>query len=262
MAMCGGLEMGHTKRGSVTSMVALTIDGRTIQAAEGSSVLSAALSAGITIPHLCRLASDTPDVAPASCRLCMVQIDGMGDPVTACTVTVQRGMTVHTATEAVRRLQKTALKLLLSVHRVDCKNCPAHRACALQRMAGFLGIGLTCKPFERVLKTPEIDSAHPLLDHYPNRCVLCGNCVRVCRQRHPHAYLSFAGRGFKTVVGCFGTDPETASVCRSCRDCLKVCPTGALVERAAADECALSSVNDWEPYSNDPTSEEKGNPAP
>jgi predicted molibdopterin-dependent oxidoreductase YjgC len=74
-------------------------------------------------------------------------------------VTVENGMTVHTGTEAVRSLQKTALKLLLSVHRVDCKHCPANKACALQDMAKFLGVGLGCKPFERVLKEPEVDPA-------------------------------------------------------------------------------------------------------
>jgi hypothetical protein len=128
-------------------MINLTVDDRVIQAPDGSSVLSACLAAGITIPHLCWLEADTPADAPAACRLCFVEIDGFREPVTACTVTVENGMTVHTGTEAVRDLQKTAFKLLLSVHRVDCKHCPANKACALQDMAKFLGVGLGCKPF-------------------------------------------------------------------------------------------------------------------
>ncbi len=83
-------------------MVTLTVDDRTIQAQAGSSVLSACLSAGITIPHLCWLEADAPADAPASCRLCLVEIDGIREPVTACTVAVESGMTVHTATDAVR----------------------------------------------------------------------------------------------------------------------------------------------------------------
>jgi NADH dehydrogenase/NADH:ubiquinone oxidoreductase subunit G len=210
-------------------MVTLTVDHRTIQAPEGSSVLSACLSAGIYIPHLCWLASDTPADAPAACRLCFIDVDGFREPVSACTLTVENGMTVHTATDAVRRLQKTALKLLLSVHRVDCKRCPANKACALQNIAAYLNAGLGCKPFERVLKQPEVDSRHPVFDYYPNRCVLCGICVRNCGR------LSFAGRGFDTVVGYFDADPRAAADCLSCRACLEACPTGALVERKVAE---------------------------
>ena len=216
-------------------MVTLTVDGQTVQASPDSSVLSACLAAGIYIPHLCWLESDTPADAPAACRLCFVKIEGLGEPAAACAITVENGMTVHTATEAVRSLQKAALKLLLSVHRVDCKNCPANKACALQNIAKFLGVGLACKPFARVLTEPEVDSRHPLFDVYRNRCVLCGVCVRVCRQLHDRPQLSFAGRGFDTVVGHFDALSDAAPHCTACRACLDACPTGALVEKNASD---------------------------
>lgn len=215
-------------------MVTLTVDGRAIEAPAGSSLLAACLAADIHIPHLCWMKSDTPDDAPAACRLCLVEIEGVAQPVTACTTPVENGMTVRTDTEAVRDLQKTALKLLLSVHRVDCKNCPANKRCALQATARFLGVGLSCKPFARVLKEPEVDARHPLFDYYPNRCVLCGMCLRSCQAAGDPACLSFAGRGFDTVVGYFDADPDAAARCATCKACLTVCPTGALVEREQA----------------------------
>jgi predicted molibdopterin-dependent oxidoreductase YjgC len=85
------------------------------------------------------------------------------------------------------------------VHRVVCKNCPAHRRCDLQRIAKFLKIGLTPGRLDRYRKEPEVDSTHPCLDYYPNRCVLCGRCVHVCRRQHRDAILTFAKRGFDTV---------------------------------------------------------------
>jgi len=143
-------------------------------------------------------------------------------------VPVQAAMVVRTDTPAVRRLQRTALKLLLSVHDVDCRNCPANRKCTLQHLARFLKVGLKSKGLRHRLKEPPIDDRHPCLDYFPNRCVLCGRCVAVCRRASDRPELTFAKRGFDTVVSFFGRTDSARHDCATCRACIDTCPVAAL----------------------------------
>ena len=129
-------------------------------------------------------------------------------------------------------MQKTALQLLLSVHDVDCKNCPANRQCALQDMAKFLKVALKARGLDRLLKETRIDAHHPFWDHYPNRCVLCGKCVYVCRQQHNRAGLTFAGRGIDTVIAFYRHPQAEQLPCDTCQACVAVCPVAALLPKA------------------------------
>ena len=183
-------------------MVKLIVDSKEIKVKEGTILLQACLDNDIYIPNLCYL--ESMDAPSASCRMCFVEIEGEEKPVTSCTVPVEDDMVVKTDTLAVRRLQRTALRLLLSVHHVDCKNCQANKKCELQRIAKFLKVGLKPKHLERYLKEKEIDQDHPFLDYYPNRCVLCGKCVHICRKQHGRSGLTFAKRGFDTVISFYG----------------------------------------------------------
>jgi bidirectional [NiFe] hydrogenase diaphorase subunit len=205
-------------------MISLSVDDCRIEAPAGANLLSVCLDNGIYIPHLCYLkAAQRP---AGACRMCFVEIEGRPAPVAACTIKVEPGLSVRSDTPAVRRLQKSALRMLLSVHRVDCKNCHANKCCDLQRIAKFLKVGLNSKPLPLELKAREVDDSHPRILHYPNRCVLCGKCVAVCRDRLGHAGLTFARRGFATVVTFFG--PTTHSACEQCQACVDVCPVGAM----------------------------------
>jgi predicted molibdopterin-dependent oxidoreductase YjgC len=210
-------------------MITLRIDDQEIEVAEGKNLLEASLDNGIYIPNLCYLKGMKSP--PAACRLCFVEIEGVDNPVLSCSVRIGREMVVNTDTPRVRRLQKTGLQLLLSVHDVDCKNCPANRKCALQEMAKFLRVALKTKAFDRYLKEIPIDEGHPFLDYYPNRCVLCGKCVYMCRQRQNRPGLTFARRGIDTVIGLYAPPQTESPPCDSCQACVAVCPVAALLPK-------------------------------
>ena len=208
-------------------MANLLVDNRKIEAEEGSNLLQVCLKNEIYIPNLCFLEQMSDH--PSSCRMCFVEIDGENGPVPACTVTVTEGMTVKTDTDAVRQLQKTAFQLLMSVHDVDCGNCPANKACELQRIARHLKVPLKPGALEKELKTADQDHVHPLIDYCPNRCVLCARCIRTCKENHGQSIMSFAKRGFDTLITFYGQGDLIETPCDSCLACVEICPVGALV---------------------------------
>ncbi len=205
--------------------VSLTIDGKKITARTGEKILWAALDNGIYIPNLCAMRDEAE--SEAACRLCFVEIEGKEEPVTACTEEVAEGMAVNTRGEKALDLARTGFELLMASHPVDCANCPANRACELQRIAKHLKVSLKAKHFRLLLRNLPVDDSNPLFTYDPNKCVLCGRCVRVCRQRRETAILGFAHRGFERVVTTFGDEP-IGDRCLECGECVELCPTGAL----------------------------------
>jgi len=219
-------------------MITLMVDNKKLAVEAGTNLLKACLDHDIYIPNLCYM--EGMEHPPASCRLCFVEIEGEDRPIPACTVQIRTELVVKTDSPRVRQLQKTALQLLLSVHDVDCRNCSANRKCVLQNMAKFLNVGLKPKRFALFLKQVQIDRRHPFLDYYPNRCVLCGRCVQVCRDRHNQAQLAFTKRGFDTVIGFFeGSDPPSLS-CDTCRACIEACPVGAILPKSANESIPMT----------------------
>ena len=204
----------------------LTIDGRKITAPAGTSLLRAALDNGIYIPNLCAIREKAEP--SASCRLCWVEIEGRTGPVTACTEPVAGGLVVNTRGEKALALARTGFELLMASHALDCGHCPANRACELQNIARVLGCKLKSKRFRILLRGLPVDSSNPLFTLDPNKCVLCGRCVWVCRQDVKSGVLGFAHRGFERVLTTFGDEPIGGDRCLECDKCVTVCPTGAL----------------------------------
>lgn len=206
--------------------VSLIINGERITAPEGEKLLWVALDNGIYIPNLCGL-RDNPEPLTA-CRLCWVEIEGINRPVTACTETILDGMVVNTKSEGALRLAKHGFELLMASHALDCAHCTKNKNCELQRIAQYLKVSLKPRRLRKLLRDLPIDDSHPLYTYNPNKCVLCGRCVWVCRHHLKIGVFGFAHRGFQRCVTTFGDEPMGTSACDKCQECILACPTGAL----------------------------------
>ena len=214
--------------------VSLTIDGQKITAGEGENLLWVALDNGIYIPNLCAL-QDNPEPA-AACRLCFVEVVGKEQPVTACTETVVESMVINTRGVAALRLARSGFELLMASHPVDCAHCVRNGSCELQKIARHLNIRLKSKRLRKLLRELPIDSSSPLFVYDSNKCVLCGRCVWICRERLGIGVLGFAHRGFARVLTTFAGEPIGESGCQECGECVSACPTGALVFKDDKDQ--------------------------
>jgi bidirectional [NiFe] hydrogenase diaphorase subunit len=207
-------------------MITLFIDNYEIKAKKGSNLLWVALDNGFYIPNLCALRNFEP--APASCRLCFVEIEGSSSPVPSCTVSINEKMIVHLNTEKVKRIRNTAFELLLSHHFLDCTGCKKNKNCELQNIAVKLKLKFKLTKFRQIERSLPLDTSHPLFDYNPNKCVLCGRCIEVCKRNGTGA-LDFAFRGINTIVSTFNGIPLSEACTTGCLACVEVCPVGSLL---------------------------------
>ena len=204
----------------------LTIDGVAVEAAPGRSVLQAALDAGIYIPHLCHHPS-LPEAG--DCRLCLVEIAGREGLCTACETPAEEGMCIRTRSDTIDRLRRLSVELMLAGHPEDCTGCPKYGQCELQTLIQYLGVG--AGRLRRLPVQNLYTDANPLFIRDLSRCILCGRCVRACRNLRQVKVLDFDTGGSAVQIGIRGGGLLADGDCRFCGACVEVCPTGALMDK-------------------------------
>jgi len=209
--------------------IKLTINNREIIAKKGVTVLEAALGAGIYIPTLCY----DPDLKPyGGCRLCVVEIAGMRGLVSSCTTPATEGMVVRTETPKVNQSRRITMELIIANHHGDCLACAKNQDCELLKIARYLGIEQ--EHIDRLRKSVQllpVDKSHPAFIRDLNKCILCAKCVRACHEVVCHDAIDIAFRGNSARIATFGDKPIVESICKSCGECVRRCPSGALVPK-------------------------------
>lgn len=210
-------------------MVKLTIDGKLVEAPEGSTILEAAASVGINIPTLCYL-KDLNEVG--GCRVCVVEVEGAEQLVAACNNTVLEGMVVHTNSPKARSARKTNVQLLLSQHDSSCTSCVRSGNCTLQTVANDLGIYRL--PYKKHVEHSFWDRSFPLIRDN-EKCIRCLRCIQVCEKVQGLGVWDLTNRASHASVDVRGRKPITAVDCAACGQCITHCPVGALRERDDTD---------------------------
>jgi len=223
------VEQDHgTPRRDSDKFVTLTIDGREITVPAGTSVLRAASEAGIKIPKLC--ATEQLE-AFGSCRLCLVNIEGMRGMPASCTTPVAAGMRVATQNPQLADVRRGVMELYISDHPLDCLTCPANGHCELQDMAGAVGLREVRYGYDGAnhLDQPK-DTSNPYFTFDPSKCIVCSRCVRACDEQQGTLALTIQGRGFESKVAASQNVSFMDSECVSCGACVQACPTATLSE--------------------------------
>lgn len=211
-------------------MIHLTVNNRPVSVPDGTTILDAAKKLGINIPTLCYL--NLHDInyvnETASCRVCMVEVEGFKKLFPACATPVTQNMRVHTDTAKTIQARRHIIELLLSDHPNSCLTCAKSMNCELQKLANDLGIRKLHYNGEMSSHPVDSDSLSILKD--PNKCILCQRCKTICNEVQTVGALATIGRGFNTYVGSVFDRPMHETTCTFCGQCVAVCPTGALTE--------------------------------
>ena len=214
---------------SAEDIVTLDIDGVQVAVPKGSSVMRAAIQAGINVPKLCATDSLEPF---GSCRLCLVEIDGRKGYPASCTTPAENGMKVQTQTPKLADIRRGVMELYISDHPLDCLTCPTNGNCELQDMAGAVGLREVRYGFDGANHTKAAkDESNPYFTYDSSKCIVCNRCVRACEETQGTFALTIDGRGFDSRVSAGQNENFVDSECVSCGACVQACPTATLTEK-------------------------------
>ncbi len=211
--------------------IRLEVNGRSIEAEKGETILSALNRHGMHVPTICSMKDLSPSGA---CRMCVVEVEGSENLVPSCSFPIEGPMKIMTHSPRVLRARKTNVELLLSNHPDDCLYCERNGSCELQSLSEDLNIRERRIPGKR--SPHKIDKSSPAIIRDPSKCILCGRCVRICEEIMATSTLDFAHRGNELKISTTLAKPLNYSNCTSCGQCLIACPTGALIEHVVFPE--------------------------
>ena len=213
------------------------VDGVPVPLQGEKNVLEVIRKAGIKLPTFCYHSELS---IYGACRMCMVENE-WGGLDAACSAQPRAGMKIKTNTQRLRRYRKNILELLLANHCRDCTTCQNNGNCKLQALAERFGIeGVR---FPNTAQEPDVDASSPCITRDKNKCILCGDCVRMCNEIQRVGAIDFAHRGSKMTISCVFDKPIGESNCVGCGQCAAVCPTGAIVVKTDF-ECVWSELDD------------------
>ena len=213
--------------------VTLSVDGHAVTVPEGTSIMRAAVEAGIKVPKLC--ATDMLN-SFGSCRLCLVEIEGRPGTPASCTTLVSPGMKVRTTTDKLRRLRRGVMELYISDHPLDCLTCSANGNCELQDAAGEVGLRDVRYGYAGANHLDAVvDGSNPYFQFDSAKCIVCSRCVRACEEVQGTFALTIEGRGFASKVAAGMSEPFLTSECVSCGACVQACPTATLMEKSVVE---------------------------
>lgn len=223
-------------------MVTIEVNGQPIEAKDNEMLLATLRRAGFKVPTLCNMEGLLPT---GSCRMCVVEVEGQRALVPSCAFPVFAGMKVKTHSPRVIKARQTIIELLLADHPDDCLYCERSGTCQLQSLAVELGVRQ--RRYAGMKSQYRLDTSSPSIVRDPNKCILCGKCVRMCEEVQGVSAIDFIGRGSTAKIGTAFDEGLNVSSCINCGQCTAVCPTGALTAKSHIGN-VLEALADPERY--------------